>query len=130
MGNPDFQFDVETRVEENFLVIYTTGNYSLSKANNLFRLAIDHSLLHNKSKILIDVTSITGSIPFFDRFDYAEFLSDYKIKHALGKIHRIAVVGKEPIVDNRRFGETVAINRGINVQVFTDMPMALTWINS
>jgi hypothetical protein len=39
------------------------------------------------------------------------------------------VVGREPIVDKERFGETVAINRGTNVRVFTEMSEGLTWIN-
>ena len=130
MENTNSQFDIKLTVEEDFLLISASGNYSLLKANNLFKLAIDNGLSHNKSKILIDVTDITGSIPFFNRFQYAEFLSKYKAKHALGKVRRIAVVGKEPIIDKERFGETVATNRGTNVRVFADIPTASIWINN
>ena len=129
MENRNSQFDIKITLEEEFLLISASGNYSLLKANNLFKLAIDNGLSHNKSKILIDINHITGSIPLFDRFQYAEFLSKYRTKHALGKVKRIAVVGKEPIVDKERFGETVATNRGVNVRVFTDMSEASIWIN-
>src|SRR5437868_15268190 len=130
MENTSSQFDIKITVEEDFLLISASGNYSLLKANNLFKLSIDNGLSYNKSKILIDVSNITGSIPFFDRFKFAEFLSSYRTKHALEKVHRIAVVGKEPIVDKERFGEKVAKNRGTNVRVFTDMTEASIWINN
>jgi hypothetical protein len=41
---------------------------------------------------------------------------------------RLAVLGNEPIIDPNRFGEIVATNRGANVKVFTDDPMALEWL--
>ena len=129
MQKTNSQFDIEINVEDDFLLISARGNYSLSNANNLLKLAIDNVLSHNKSKILIDIIDITGSIPSFDRFQYSESLCDYIRKHALGKVNKIAVVGKEPIVDKERFGEIVAKNRGVNVRVFTDMSQASIWIN-
>ena len=65
MQKTNSQFDIEINVEDDFLLISARGNYSLSNANNLLKLAIDNVLSHNKSKILIDITDITGSIPFF-----------------------------------------------------------------
>ena len=130
MENTAAQFEIKITLEEDFLLISASGNYSLLKANNLFIVAIDNAVSQSRSKIFIDVTDIAGFISFFDRFRYAEFLSKYTEKHALGKVRRIAVVGKEPIVDKYRFGETVAINRGTNVRVFTDMSQALIWINA
>ena len=130
MQKADSQFDIEITVKDDFLLISVRGNYSLSNANNLFKLAIDNSLSHNKSKILIDITDITGSIPFFNRFLFSEVLWNYIRKHALGKVNRIAVVGKEPIVDKEKFGEIVAKNRGVNVRVFTDRSKASNWINN
>ena len=130
MQKTNSQFDIEINAEDDFLLLSARGNYSLSKANNLCKVAIDNGLSHNKSKILIDITDITGSIPFFDRFQFSDFLYNYIRKHALGKVNRIAVVGKEPIVDKERFGETVAKNRGVNVRVFTDMSQASVWINN
>jgi len=130
MENANSQFDIKVSVVEDILLIYASGSYSLVKANNLFKLAIDNGVSHNKSKILIDVSDLIGSIPFFDRFQYSKFLSDYRIKHALGKVNKIAVLGKEPIVHKEKFGETVAVNRGANVRVFTDMSKASIWLNT
>lgn len=130
MENIDPHFEITTDVESDYVLLSARGKYSLLKANNLFKLAIDSCLLHDKCKILIDVTNITGSIPFFDRFQFSEYLANYKIERALTKLHKIAVVGLEPIIDKDKFGETVAVNRGTNGRVFTDMSKALTWLNS
>ncbi len=119
---------LKSPLEEDCVVLFANGGYSLIKANHLFKLAIDKGLSQQKSKILIDVNSITGTIPFMDRFRFSEYLANYKIAHALGKINRIAVVGQEPIVHKERFGETVAVNRGINVRVFTDKDQASIWL--
>ena len=40
----------------------------------------------------------------------------------------IAVVGDEPMIDSRRFGETVAVNRGAFGKVFTDFSEAKAWL--
>lgn len=130
MENTNSQFDIKINVAEDLLIIYASGSYTLTKAKNLFKLAIDNGVSHNKSKILIDVNNITGFIPFFDRFHYSEFLANYQLEHASGKINKIAVIGKEPIVDKGKFGETVAVNRGANVRVFTDISMASIWLNN
>jgi hypothetical protein len=43
---------------------------------------------------------------------------------------RFAYVGSQPLVEPQRFGETVAVNRGINLKVFTEMKEALAWLEA
>lgn len=128
MENTVPDFTVTITIEEDFIILLASGTYSLSNANYLFKHSIDSSLLHNKRKILIDVTNIRGTIPFFDRFQFAENLAIYKAQHALAKVNKIAVVGHEPIIHKDKFGETVAVNRGVNARTFTDMSNALIWL--
>ena len=128
MKSTNEQFDTVVTVEEDILFINATGIYSLTNAKDLFKLSIDSALLYSKSKILIDVTGVSGTIPFLDRFEFSEFLSQYKARHDLKR--KIAVAGQEPIVDKGRFGENVAVNRGANVRVFTDMKEALIWLKN
>lgn len=128
MENTDLHFGITTNIEEDFVRIVATGNYSLLKANHLFSYSIENAHLHNRGKILIDVTDITGNIPFFDRFEYSTFFAKYQREHASPRVSRIAVVGQKPTVDKDKFGETVAVNRGANVLVFTDMDNASAWL--
>ncbi len=129
MLNRDSQFDLESTVKPGFVLIAASGDYSIIKANHLFESAIDYALLHNKSKVLINVNNVTGNIPLMDRFYFAEHLANYRKKHALAKVKKIAVVGQEPIVHSERFGEQVAVNRGVNSRVFTNMTEAYDWLN-
>jgi len=54
----------------------------------------------------------------------------YLVERLLKKIPscRYAIVGNHPLVDPKRFGETVAVNRGVNVRAFTEMKQALAWL--
>ena len=132
MENTDLHFGITISLEEDCVCVVANGDYSLLKANHLFRHAIENALLHDRIKILIDVSNITGNIPFFDRFEYSAFLAKFQREHAspkMTRMTRIAVVGHKPIVDKKKFGETVAVNRGANVEVFTDMDNAYAWLN-
>lgn len=129
MENTDANFNVETVEGANFITLIAGGIYSLERAIHLCKLSIDSCLLYNKKKILVDITKVTGNVPFFERFQYAEALAQYKAKHALTEVSKIALLGKEPLVDKKRFGETVAVNRGVNIKVFTELNDALIWLN-
>jgi hypothetical protein len=39
-----------------------------------------------------------------------------------------AYVLKEPVLDPQRFGQTVAVNRGMNVKTFDNVEQARTWL--
>lgn len=59
----------------------------------------------------------------------------FKLGDAFSTIQRkynppicFAVVGDEPIIDPERFGETVAVNRGVLGKVFTDIDEAVAWV--
>jgi hypothetical protein len=41
---------------------------------------------------------------------------------------RFACLGTEPMVDRGRFGETVAVNRGLKVKVTESLEEALRWL--
>ncbi|MGL2966320.1 STAS/SEC14 domain-containing protein [Flavobacterium sp. XGLA_31] len=122
-------FTVTVSIEPTFLWIKAIGPYSLSNIEKLFQTAVDQTLILQKNKILIDVNGVTGTIPLMERFYFAESISVYITETALGKISRVAVLGQEPIIDQDRFGETVAVNRGINAKVFTNRVEALAWIS-
>ncbi|MDB5200593.1 MAG: hypothetical protein JWQ27_2 [Ferruginibacter sp.] len=123
-------YEVEIHVQKDLLLLVAKGEYSLPKTNACFELAIDQALLHKKSTLLIDGTNVTGTVPFMDRYYFGEHLAAYRAQHALHAVTKIALLGKEPVLDKERFGETVAVNRGTNVRVFTDSEAAATWLQA
>lgn len=120
---------IETKIKNDYLKLRLTGNFSLLEAKRVFKYSVDTALEHNKSKIIIDILEIEGIISTTERFEMSEFLAKYLLQNAFGKVQKIAFVGKEPIIDKNRFGETVAINRGVNEKVFTDLSDAIKWLN-
>jgi hypothetical protein len=43
---------------------------------------------------------------------------------------RFAYVLREPVRDPDRFGENIAVKRGMDVKVFKDTRAAIQWLNS
>ena len=129
MEGKDSQFEISIIVKEDSVSVTAIGEYSLTKANHLFKTAVDQGVLHSKRKLFIDIRNISGSIPFMDRFTFSEYLANYRLDNASSKVNAIAVLGLDPIVHKDRFGETVAVNRGTNVRVFTDQNEAFIWFD-
>lgn len=50
MEQPESRFDIEIIVEDDHLTVVAAGIYSLRKANDLFKLAVDHGLLHESAR--------------------------------------------------------------------------------
>ncbi len=130
MENNDADFNVETIDGNDFITLIASGNYTLERAINLCKLSIDTCVIYNKQKIIVDICKVTGNVPFFERYQYAEALAQYKVKHALAISSKIALLGREPLIDKNRFGETVAVNRGVNIKVFTEIDKALAWLKN
>jgi hypothetical protein len=63
-----------------------------------------------------------------ERFEMSEFLVGYTKEQNFKNIGQIAVIGNEPQIDKDRFGETVAVNRGLNIKAFTNWSDAIKWL--
>jgi hypothetical protein len=60
-----------------------------------------------------------------ERYDHGKTFAQIQLKH--DRRIFVGLVGKEPIIDPQRFGETVAINRGAHCKVFTNLKDGLDW---
>ena len=72
--------------------------------------------------LLVDTLEMFGAIEDLDRYRFAMAAVEQAITAP------IAFLGKEPILDPRRFAEVVARNRGVNVRAFTSEPEARVWL--
>ena len=78
--------------------------------------------------LLVDIRGVqlaTGMPSTMDRYGIGARLAELTLKHRL----RIALVGDEPLIDPRRFGEIVFHNRAGNGRVFTDIDQARVWLD-
>lgn len=78
--------------------------------------------------MLIDTTELRAEAPLDTGERY--WLGTSIAESQVGRSVRVAVVivGKEPLLEPRRFAELVAINRGATGKSFTDHAEAVAWL--
>ena len=81
-------------------------------------------------KVLIDGRSVTGDVRPIERFYYGDFCAKMAMKFVKEEklAPKFAYVLKLPILDPGRFGENVAVNRGMIVKMFDDPEAAMLWL--
>ena len=66
-----------------------------------------------------------------ERFNIAQsFTLKYFEEIKAGRVShiRFAYLGNYPMIDPNKFGETVAVNRGLTLKATTDLKEALDWL--
>jgi hypothetical protein len=120
--------------ENAILHAIAAGRFSVKHGQASFLQMLDASKQHNLSKILFDGRQLKGSLDTIERFLYGKFAAQAVAQHVKesGAAHvpQFAYVLHEPVLDPRRFGETVAVNRGMWVKAFDNLEAALEWLAS
>ena len=121
----------ETHPDGDLLRVHATGEFSLEEAKRNFLEMMEAVAAHSSKRVLVDGQTVTGNPRAMERFLYGEFTADAVTEHqtrsASGPI-RFACVLKEPVLDPKRFGETVAVNRGMLIRVFDNLEEAIHWL--
>jgi hypothetical protein len=113
------------------LVATYTGNFLLAKAEATFQEILDALVEHKLKKVLVDGRQLVGDPESLQRFYYGRYVADavaQTINRTMIEVPRFAYVLEEPMLDPNRFGETVAVNRGMRVKAFDSMPKAEWWL--
>ena len=114
-----------------FLKVGAMGEFSLEEAKRTFLEMLDALARHNVKKMLFDGRGITGEPALIERFYYGEFVAQAVKEFAdrgVSRATKFAYALKEPVLDKKRFGETVAVNRGVVVKTFDNLEDALEWL--
>jgi len=121
----------EIRPYGDLLRVNATGEFSLEEAKRNFLEMMEAVALHRSKQVLVDGRTITGNPKTIERFYYGEFSADAVVQHqtrtSSGSV-RFAYVLREPVLDPKKFGETVAANRGMLIRVFDNLEEALEWL--
>ena len=123
--------NIETYPELDFLRVNAMGTFSLEESMRTFLEMLEAVARHKVEKVLFDGRGLTGELEVMERFYYGEFVAQAVMRFAARSASpapRFAYVLKEPVLDPRRFGETVATNRGMNVKAFDNLEDALEWL--
>jgi hypothetical protein len=114
------------------LRVIATGEFSLEEAERTFLEILAAVARHKAKKILLDGRAVRGEPKSIQRFLYGDFVAhafmSYMMERPVPPAPQFAYVLQEPVLDPQRFGETVAVNRGMWVKVFDNLEDALGWL--
>jgi len=135
MGSPlNWQrrnMDVSIENSSDFLTARLTGVFSLVDAERTFLRILGAIAQHDASKVLVDGRAIEGQPRTVERFYYGQFVANAvtefcsRQKRARPKFSYVLV---KPVLDGDRFGNTVAVHRGMNVKTFDNIDTAVKWL--
>ena len=110
--------------KDDLLIVRTTGKDVTFKEVKEYGMAILGTGLSTGShKVLLDETDLQFSLETYDNFKSASYVSE-SIPHNV----KIAIVCRPENYEMDIFRETVAVNRGLTVKVFTMRKNAEDWL--
>ena len=118
--------------KSDLLNVVLTGKFSLEAAQRTFLEILEAVALHKSRKVLIDGRTLVGNPEFIERFYYGQFAAEMVMSFAdrgVAASTPFAYVLNEPVRDPKRLGETVAVNRCMNVKGFENPEDALGWLS-
>jgi hypothetical protein len=117
--------------ESGLLNVVATGDFSLPEGKRTFVQLLEAMVHHKSNKVIFDGRRLTGEPELMERFYYSSFAADMVMQYhgrgvSIGT--PFAFVLTEPVLDPNRFGETVALNRCMNVKAFHTPEQAFQWL--
>ena len=122
---------IEISFESGLLKANAIGEFSLQEAERTFLEILEAVAQHKVEKVLIDGRQLTGEPKTMERFYFGEFTAMAVAEYAdrgVSRATQFAYVLVEPVLDPERFGETVAVNRGMIVKACDNPQAALEWL--
>lgn len=119
--------------EESFIRVRVTGKFFLAEANDCVVSMFESIVQHGLQRVLVDCRQLEGELTTLERFVHATFAVQQMHRFAdkgVLRSARFAYVGNEPLIDRHRFGQKVAVNRGLNVMVSLSESEALQWLEN
>ena len=100
-----------------------SGEFSPETGKQCIDAMVEVSSQSQISKALLDCRKMTGEIQIMESFMVAK----YGVQ-MIGAISKFALVGREDQMFPDNFVENVAVNRGVNLKLFTDVEKAIDWL--
>ena len=130
MANP-LELSLRVDLERHLLRATLSGEFSLPEAEATFQEILKALVKDKLRKVLIDGRQVIGDPDPLERFYYGKYVADavnQTINRTRIEVPSFAYVMYEPVLDPKRFGETVAVNRGMRIKAFDDIKQAEWWL--
>jgi hypothetical protein len=110
--------------QSGYLHVQVSGAFDESKAQEFIRHILKAIDQYRIFKVFVDIRDIEGPISMTSRFSLATYLATQETSRV-----QMAVVESPGQVEDPKFFENVAVNRGFRVKVFTTSTSeALEWL--
>lgn len=122
------ELTLRIRADEGLLYATYSGPFSLAEAESTFLQIIEAVEQHKIQKVVVDGRKITGEPSAMERYWYGDFAA--KLSRTIRHVPRFAYILLPPVLDSKRLGETVAVNRGMFVKAFDNLDDGLKWLEA
>jgi hypothetical protein len=121
-------YEMEVVHEDDYLHVRVTGDNTPKDVAGYLEQIRTACAEHGFSKVLIEENLAGPPFRTVDIYDVVSAAS----RGVAPAVRYIAFVDANPTHDfaQTKFAETVAVNRGVNVKVFRNVPAATAWIRS
>lgn len=110
--------------EDKYLKIISTGFCDNLVQLKEYVLALQEAAVSSgQTRLLVEETHLEYTLSTLDTYTSGCFLAQLSPKPK-----KIAILCKTSSLNNAKFWETVAVNRGVNVRVFDDRVSAENWL--
>ena len=117
--------------DSGILRVTVTGQFVLETAQGTFLEVLELVKQYQSKKVLVDALEAQGEPRVLERYLYAEFVAMAAAEFRRFKADwspKFAYVLQPPLGDPKKFGETVALNRGMRLKVFETAEEGLKWL--
>jgi hypothetical protein len=120
-----------TEIKPDHVLMTFEGRVEESFPTQFPEQLVEAAIAHKCAKILADLRKVEGTLTTMQRFTMgATGAQKYHSALHKGEVSscRFSLVANPPLMDPRKFGETVATNRGMPVRIFSSFQDAFDWL--
>jgi hypothetical protein len=122
----DYNFTVEQKGD--YLLVKVEGENTPNNVAKYLSEVLNTCMQYNCYKVLIEENLLGSSIGTLDMFNVVKNAANHPMSAKI-KIAYIDI-NKEHNMSDLLFGETVAVNRAVNVKIFSDYNDAKNWLQN
>lgn len=117
---------VTTEMKGDILCATAVGTRTLDSVLAVARETLQACKAQDIDKVLVDVRQLEGRLGTVDAFELAT--RHFRTFRALRALRKAAIVDRASSATRARFLEDVAVNRGYNFRIFSDVEKAKEWL--
>ena len=115
-----YQFEVQGEL---LLVTASGKDEGRDDVKQYGRAVLECALANAVTRVLCDERKLEYALDLLSTFESAKYMAEI-----VPKVARVAIVCKPGKAPHADFWETVAVNRGLQVRMMTDLAEATTWV--